>query len=149
MLEGIYAKEVMTPKKGDHFLYSRSQMVLQNCLEEIMESEDPLQRGTNHQEVKISVETFNQARTRLDKYTKSRMTEACNDFLVDCRDDIIVITSNLEFSSTCTTNLDVMQESRIDDHRNVDVDRNLSDSSTRFTMFTLLNETLPKVYVVR
>ena len=38
------------------------------------------------------------------------------------------------------TNLDVLQECRIDDHWNVDVDWNLSDSWTGFTKFTLLNE---------
>ena len=38
------------------------------------------------------------------------------------------------------TNLDVMQEKRVHDYWNVDGDRTLSDSWTRFTKFTLLNE---------
>ena len=41
--------------------------------------------------------------------------------------------------ATCT-NLDVLQESRIDDYWNVDVDRSLSNSWTGFTMFTLFKE---------
>ena len=74
----------------------------------------------------------------------------------------VVITSNLKFNSTCWmkklpiplkyfdvtrtthTNLDVLQESRIDGCWNVDVDWSLSDSWTGFTKFTLLNEKPPK-----
>ena len=71
----------------------------------------------------------------------------------------IVITSNLEFSSTCRkeesfpiplkyidmtratyTNLDVLQEKRIDDCWNVGANRSLSDSSKGFRKFTVLNE---------
>ena len=35
------------PEKGSHIRYAQSQMEQQNCLGESMESEDPLQRGTN------------------------------------------------------------------------------------------------------
>ncbi len=45
------------------------------------------------------------------------------------------------------TDLDVAQEKRIDDYWNVDGDRNLSDSWTGFTRFTLLNETPPKGFM--
>ena len=45
------------------------------------------------------------------------------------------------------TDLDVAQEKRIDDYWNVDGDRNLSDSWTSFTRFTLLNETPPKRFL--
>ena len=45
---------------------------------------------------------------------------------------------------TTHTNLDVLQESRIDDSWNVDVDRKLSDSWTGFKKFTSLNEKIPK-----
>ena len=44
------------------------------------------------------------------------------------------------------TDLDVMQEGRIDDHWNVDANRNLSDSWKGFTKFTLLKEKPPKGY---
>ena len=44
----------------------------------------------------------------------------------------------------------VLQESRIDDHWNVDMDRSLSDSWTGITKFTSLNETTSqRIYVVR
>ena len=42
------------------------------------------------------------------------------------------------------TDLDEAQEKRIEDHWNVDGGRNLSDSWTGFTRFTLLNELLQK-----
>ena len=47
------------------------------------------------------------------------------------------------------TNLDVLQESRIDDYWNVDVDRSLSDSRTGFTKstFFLWKEKLPSGYM--
>ena len=47
------------------------------------------------------------------------------------------------------TNLDVMQESRIDDYWNIDGSRDLSDSWTGFAQFTLLEEKLPDGHVVR
>ena len=45
------------------------------------------------------------------------------------------------------TDLDVAEEKRIDDYWNVDGSRNLSDSWTGFTRFTLLNETPPKGFL--
>ena len=45
----------------------------------------------------------------------------------------------IDVSRTTQTNLDVMQESRIDDYWNIDGSRDLSDSWTRFTQFTLLS----------
>ena len=58
------------------------------------------------------------------------------------------MTVNLEFNSWCNKvyshNLDVLQDNRTDDHWNVDANRSLSDSWSRFTKFTLLKEKLPK-----
>ena len=42
-----------------------------------------------------------------------------------------------------------MQESRIDDYWNIDGPRDLSDSWTGFTQFTLLSEKPPEGYMVR
>ena len=75
----------------------------------------------------------------------------------------IVITSTLEFGSTCRkkkhsvfhweyidvirsthTDLDVWQEKRIEDYWKVDSNRNLSDSWKGVTKFTLLKEKPPK-----
>ena len=46
-------------------------------------------------------------------------------------------------SRTTRTNLDVMQERRIDDYGNIDGPEDLSDSLTGFTQFTLLEEKPP------
>ena len=48
-----------------------------------------------------------------------------------------------DVSRTTHTNLDVMQERRIDDYWNIDGPRDLSDSWTGFTQFTLLEEKPP------
>ena len=53
----------------------------------------------------------------------------------------------IDVPRTTQTNLDVMQESRIDDYRNIDGSRDLSDSWTGFTQFTLLNEKPPDGYM--
>ena len=45
------------------------------------------------------------------------------------------------------TDLDVAEEKRIDDNRNVDGSRNLSDSRTGFTRFALLNEIHPRGFL--
>ena len=55
----------------------------------------------------------------------------------------------MDVSRTTLTNLDVLQESRIDDYWNIDGSRDLSDSWTGFTQFTLLEETSRRIYVVR
>ena len=49
----------------------------------------------------------------------------------------------IDVSRTSHTNLDVMQESRIDDYWNIDGSRGLSVSWTSFTQFTLLDEKPP------
>ena len=53
----------------------------------------------------------------------------------------------IDVSRTTHTNLDVMQERRIDDCWNIDGSRDLSDSWTGFTQFTLLEEKPPEEYV--
>ena len=50
----------------------------------------------------------------------------------------------IDVSRTSQTNLDVMQESRIDDYWYVDGSRDLCDSWTGFTQFTLLCEKPPE-----
>ena len=49
----------------------------------------------------------------------------------------------IDVSRTTRTNLDVMQERRIDDDWQIDGSRDLSDSWTGFTQFTLLDEKPP------
>ena len=53
----------------------------------------------------------------------------------------------IDVSRTTHTNLDVLQESRIDDNWNIDGSRDLSDSWTGFTQFTQLSEKPPDGYV--
>ena len=49
----------------------------------------------------------------------------------------------IDVATRTNTTLDVLLESRKDDHRNVDGDRHLSEPWTGFTQFTILNETPP------
>ena len=53
----------------------------------------------------------------------------------------------IDVSRTTRTNFDVMQERRIDDYWNIDGSRDLSDSWTGFTQFTLLEEKAPDGYI--
>ena len=53
----------------------------------------------------------------------------------------------IDVSRTTHTNLDVMQESRIDDYWNIDGSRDLSESWTGFIQFTLLGEKPPEGYM--
>ena len=53
----------------------------------------------------------------------------------------------IDVSRTTHTNLDVKQEKRIDDYWNIDGSRDLSDSWTGFTQFTLLEEKPPDRYL--
>ena len=53
----------------------------------------------------------------------------------------------IDVSRTTHTNLDVKQERHIDDYWNIDRSRDLSDSWTGFTQFTLLDEKPPDGYM--
>ena len=53
----------------------------------------------------------------------------------------------IDVSRTTRTNLDVMQERRIDDYWNIDGSRDLSDPWTGFTQFALLEEKPPDGYM--
>ena len=53
----------------------------------------------------------------------------------------------IDVSRTTHTNLDVQQEKRIDDYWNIDGSRDLSDSWTGFTQFTLLEEKPPEGFM--
>ena len=53
----------------------------------------------------------------------------------------------IDVCRTTHTNLDLMQESRIDDFWNIDGSRDVSVSWTGFTQFTLLSENPPEGYM--
>ena len=55
----------------------------------------------------------------------------------------------IDVSRTTHTNLDVKQEKRIDNYWSIDGSRDLSDSWSSFTQFTLLEKKPPDGYVVR
>ena len=55
--------------------------------------------------------------------------------------------THIDVSRTTRTNLDVMLERRIDYNWNIDGSRDLSDSWTRFTQFTPLEEKPPDGYM--
>ena len=54
---------------------------------------------------------------------------------------------HIDVSRPTRTNLDGMQESRIDDYWNIDGSRNTSDSWTVFTQVTLMEEKPPDGYI--
>ena len=54
---------------------------------------------------------------------------------------------HIDVSRTTLSNLDVVQEKRIDDYWNIDGSRDLSDPWTGFTQFTLLEEKPPEGYM--
>ena len=92
------AKEVLATKKVN-FSFSRSQVEQQNCLEEIMESENPLQGGKEPQGVKISWENF-QRNSEMSQPTEETKDDAGarNDFWSMAKvTSFIVITLNLGF----------------------------------------------------
>ena len=58
-----------------------------------------------------------------------------------------ILLKYIDVSRTTHTNLDVMQESRIDYYLNIDGSRDVSDSRTGFAQFTLSSEKLPDGFV--
>ena len=54
----------------------------------------------------------------------------------------------IDVTRTTHTNLDALQEKRINGYWNVEKDRTWPDSWTGFTRFTLLNEKISRMYVV-
>ena len=133
-------------------------MEQQDCMEEIMESEKP-HGGNNLQGVEISGKNFQETRRGLIRQ-KQKMTLKLmeGDFIyrhhveprvqlyVPKEETFPIPLKHIDVTGTTHTNVDVLQESRIDDCCYVDVDRNLSDSWTGFTKFTLLKEYPPKGY---
>ena len=62
-------------------------------------------------------------------------------------DSCLIPLKYIDACRTTHTNLDVMQERRIDDYWNIDGSRDLSDSWTGFTQFTILEEKPPDGYM--
>ena len=104
--------------------------------------------------MKCSVEVFEEVRTSLDQQTKSRMMIEENFIyrhhveprvkLYSPKEETFPIPLKyVDVTRSTHTNVDVLQESRIHDCWHIDANRNLSESWTSFTQFTMLNERPP------
>ena len=156
------------PKKMENSFF-QSQMDESNFLEEIRNWEHPLWYGNTQFEEKVA-EIFlenqkglhlHHVKTHFRMLVKRQMTSG------PCQEtSFSAITLNPESNFTCREknnslfhwntltspelqeqNLDVMQESRIDDDWNIDGSRDLSVSWTGFTQFTPLDEKPPDGYL--
>ena len=135
-----------------------------NCLEGITDSEDLREDGNNLSAVKISEKNFKASRKGLNRQ-KQNDAEAWKDFwstegdfihrhhieprvqLHVPKEEIFPTPLNyIDVFRAAYTNLDVLQQSLIDDYWHIDVDGSSSDSWTGFTKFTLLKEKPPKGY---
>ena len=158
------------PKKAEHFglvLKLKLEFELPNCLGETVECESSLRR---HQLVRNedlredlqgnSEKSQSKDETKDDKEARNDFWSIEEDFIyryhVEPRIQLYVpkgeetLPIPLKYVyviRTTHTNLNVLQESRIDDYWNVDVDRSLLDSWTGFTKVTILNEKPLKGYL--
>ena len=97
----ISAKGSIDVIKREKNSFSQSQTVQQNCWEETMNSENPLQGGNNLQGVKISVENFKAKRKGFNRQNQ-KMTLKPGDISGRFKvTSSVVITMNLEFNSMC------------------------------------------------
>ena len=135
-----------------------------NSLEEIKTWEHPPRYGSDQIEEKVTLIFLENQKGDLPPPHDSFLDagEAINDFwsmsgnftyrhhveprvkLYSPREESFPIPLKyIDVSRTTHTNLDVMQEKRIDDYWNIDGSRDLSDPWTGFTQFTLLEEKSP------
>ena len=149
------------PKKKENLVF-QSQMDESNFLEEIKTWEHPPWYGIVQIEEKVMLIFLeNQRSLPQPQDSFPDAGEAINDFwsmsgnfknrhhveprvqLYSPREESFPIPLKyIDVSRTTHTNLDVMQERRIDDYWNIDGSRDLSGSWTGFTQFTLLEENL-------
>ena len=164
----LNAKEVIFPKESGKFIF-QSQLDESNFLEEIRTLEHPLWYGNTQFEENVTGVFLEKSEGSLppprDSFPDS--SEAINDFwsmsgnfihrhhveprvkLYSSREESFPIPLKyIDVSRTTHTNLDVMQERRIDDCWNIDGSRDLSDPWTGFTQFTLLDEKPPDGYML-
>ena len=138
--------------------YSQQQMVQQKCQEETTNSENPLWDGNKPKGARTSVENF---KVNLEESQPTESKDVAGDFIcrhhteprvqlyVPKEEKFTIPLKYIDVTRSTHTDLDVMQEKRIDDRWNVDSKRNLSDSWRGFTKFALLKEKPSKGHVVR
>ena len=163
----LNAQEVILPKENGKFIF-QPQIDESIFLEEIRNWEHPpWYENTQFEDVDFLGESEGSLSPPQDSFPDAG--EAINDIwstsgnfifrhhveprvkLYSPREESFPISlKHIDVSRTTHTNLDVKQEKRIDDYWNIDESRDLSDSWTGFTQFTLLEEkTSRRIYVVR
>ena len=93
----INAKDILTPRTG--ILFSQLQTVQQNCWEQTMNSENPLQDRNNLKRVKISVNNFKANRKVFNRQNQETTLKSGKTFGQFKVVSFIVITMNIEFNS--------------------------------------------------
>ena len=99
------------------------------------------------EETKDDAETQHDCWSIQRDFIYRRHVEPRVQFFVPKEESFSVPLQYIDVIRSTHTDLDVAQGKRVDDHWNVDGNRNLSDSWTGFTRFTSLNETPPKGYL--
>ena len=155
-------------RKKEMSSYSQQQMVQQKCQEETTNSENPLWDGnkpkgarTSVENFKVNLEEFQPTESKDDAEARADVWSTQGDFIyrhhteprvqlyVPKEEKFTIPLEYIDVTRSTHTDLDVMQEKRIDDRWNVDSKRNLSDSWRGFTKFALLQEKPSKGHVVR
>ena len=159
-------KEVLTRQKGEHFfIFPRADGTakLSGRVHEFREptlrraqpvgSEDLSGELQGEPEGPQPTETKDDAEARADFWSMQggficrHHIEPQVQLIVPKEETFPIPPKYMDVTRSAHTNLDVLQESRIDDYWNVDVKQSLSDSWKGFTKFTLLKEKTPKGYM--
>ena len=135
----LNAKEVIFPKENGEFIF-QSKMDESKPWEEIETWEHPPWYGSDQFEEKVTL-IFLENQKGLFHHLTTRFWMPVKQLVISgpCEE--------ISFSAITHTNLDVKQESRIDDYWNIGGSRDLSDPWTGFTQFTLLEEKPPNGYM--
>ena len=94
-------------------------------------------KGLNRQEAKDDAEAGKDFWSIEGDFIYRHHIEPRVQLYVPQEETFLILLKHIDVTRVTCTNLDVLQESRIDDYWNVDVDRSLSDSWTGFTKSTL------------
>ena len=162
----LNAKEVLTPMKGDNFIFPVADGTVQTAggdrsLRPSTLIQDRPERGEEREVFQgksdgLSSPSPQQAdSTRDDAEAKNDFWSITGDFIyrhhVEPRVKLYMATEesfpiplkHIDVTRITYTSLDVMLEKQIEDYWNVDGERELSDAWTGFTRFMLLNERPP------
>ena len=133
----INAKEVLTPQRREYFIFTTADGAAKLSGRDY-ESREPAPRreqpaGSENLNGELQGE---QGLNRQNPETTLKPRKTCGRFTVNLEFNSMCRKKKLFFLTRATyTNLDVLQENRIDDYWNVDANRSLSDSWKGFTKF--------------